>query len=92
MTYEQMLSIINFNEQSPWDHDFYIYRGTEPMGEQEFCDFAHPKIEFAIAGSPFPFHRRFNDAYFYVPKGSTLKEGLLEFCEQITDIPTQPEE
>lgn len=92
MTYEEMLTIINFNEQEPWKYDFYIYRGTQPMSEQEFCDFAWPLIEWPEGRHFFPFHRRFNDAYFYVPKGSALKEGLIETSEQITDIPTQPTE
>jgi hypothetical protein len=90
MTYNEMLTIIDFNVQNPWDFDFYIYRGTERMEEQEFCDFAYPKITFSQEGVPFSFHRRFKDVYFYIPKGSTVDTESLGVVEQVTDIPTEP--
>lgn len=89
MTYSDMINIINFNVLNPWDFDFYVYHGEERMEEQEFCDFAYPKITFSQEGASFPFHRRMKDVYFYVPKGSTVDIESLGNVEQITDIPTE---
>jgi len=88
MKYSDMLNIINFNMNEPWNYDFYRAAIEPETGDQEVADTiceAIPELR------SIPFYIIHSTVYFVVPVGTTIPENMLNSIEQITDVITEAE-
>lgn len=88
MKYSDMLNIINFNMNEPWNYDFYRASIEPETTDQEIADTicgAIPELR------SIPFYALHATVYFVVPAGTTIPENMLNSIEQITDVITEAE-
>lgn len=88
MKYSDMLNIINFNMNEPWNYDFYKANVEPGTSEQEIADLiceAIPELR------SIPFFTIHSTVYFVVPTGTTIPENMLNSIEQITEVTTEAE-
>lgn len=88
MKYSDMLNIINFNMNEPWNYDFYKAGLNGETSEQEVADLicaAIPELR------SIPFFIIHSNVFFVVPTGTTIPENMLNNIEQITEVTTEAE-
>lgn len=88
MTYNEMLSIINFNIQDPWNYDFYFTTLTA-SSDQEFANLMFSNVVFADSDEDksFNFFRGRTLTFIYVAKTTSFIEGTS--VSLITDVPEE---
>jgi hypothetical protein len=88
MTYNEMLSTINFNIQDPWNYDFY-FTPISASSDQEFANLMFPNAVFAEDDTEksFNFFRGRALTFMYVAKTTSFIEGAT--VSLITDVPEE---
>lgn len=86
MKYSDLLNIIDFNQNEPWNYDFYTASVDGETTDQQFAD----NICEAIPGLPcIPFYIIRSQVYFVLPVGTVIPEGMLNNIVPITEVPTE---
>ena len=88
MKYSDMLNIINFNYNEPWNYDFYRASVESQTTDQEVADLICESIPGLRS---IPFYILHATVYFILPKGTEIPEGMLNNIVQITEVPTEAE-